>query len=382
MARLNTEAESSGKKETSTTRKKAAAKAKNAQNGVWPCDMNGCNKQFAREADLKRHQRTTKLHSVGGFACPQCEANFTRTDALRRHQKSRHNGALFDPMEPEPPSGSSQNGGALTPASKSNGREAVMPETTQGTPSASGPATGQLSYYHESVTSGSCASPPLVESVAEWSHGHAWPNGKPPPPLGQTAYMYVALPSYRQGNTSGTSSSRSSSSSHSQPNESEQSISPDLHTTRVPSVPAPIPPLPPPMQLVLNSNTETTQTPESVSEHQCSQEGFTNNDMLKHSRTWSMSDETASSGIGTLSTSTSSNATATSSSSSSSSSSVSSSGESLSARGGHVMLEHGYGSRLVRPEPLETILTENGEPMLDPAELLTQESLASPEPSY
>ncbi|KAJ3754652.1 hypothetical protein EV360DRAFT_51200, partial [Lentinula raphanica] len=55
------------KKETSTTRKKAAAKAKNVQNGVWPCDMNGCNKQFAREADLKRHQRTTKLHSVGGL---------------------------------------------------------------------------------------------------------------------------------------------------------------------------------------------------------------------------------------------------------------------------------------------------------------------------
>ncbi|KIK98948.1 hypothetical protein PAXRUDRAFT_133102, partial [Paxillus rubicundulus Ve08.2h10] len=35
--------------------------------GVWPCKINGCNKQFAREADLKRHQRTTKLHSIPGL---------------------------------------------------------------------------------------------------------------------------------------------------------------------------------------------------------------------------------------------------------------------------------------------------------------------------
>jgi len=46
---------------------------------------------------LKRHQRTTKLHSQPGFACPQCEATFTRTDALRRHQKSRHNGVVIEP---------------------------------------------------------------------------------------------------------------------------------------------------------------------------------------------------------------------------------------------------------------------------------------------
>jgi len=33
-----------------------------------------------------------------------------------------------------------------------------------------------------------------------------------------------------------------------------------------------------------------------------------------------------------------------------------------------------------RPEPMEPMLTEDGEPMLNPAELLTQESLASPPP--
>ncbi|EIW87307.1 hypothetical protein CONPUDRAFT_134525 [Coniophora puteana RWD-64-598 SS2] len=36
---------------------------------------------------------------------------------------------------------------------------------------------------------------------------------------------------------------------------------------------------------------------------------------------------------------------------------------------------------LVRPEPMEQMLTEDGEPMLNPAELLTSESLASPPPS-
>jgi len=42
---------------------------------------------------------------------------------------------------------------------------------------------------------------------------------------------------------------------------------------------------------------------------------------------------------------------------------------------------HDYSPSLERPEPMEHILTEDGEPMLNPAELLTQESLASPPPS-
>ncbi|KIK98949.1 hypothetical protein PAXRUDRAFT_823292 [Paxillus rubicundulus Ve08.2h10] len=36
---------------------------------------------------------------------------------------------------------------------------------------------------------------------------------------------------------------------------------------------------------------------------------------------------------------------------------------------------------LERPPEMEQMLTEDGEPMLNPAELLTQESLASPPPS-
>ncbi|KAI0305042.1 hypothetical protein BC826DRAFT_30371 [Russula brevipes] len=76
---------------------KKKSSSKKAETGIWPCKINGCNKEFAREADLKRHQRTAKLHSQPGVPCTQCESTFTRTDALRRHQKSRHNGIIIEP---------------------------------------------------------------------------------------------------------------------------------------------------------------------------------------------------------------------------------------------------------------------------------------------
>ena len=47
-----------------TLNTKISMKRKPTVSGIWPCKINGCNKQFAREADLKRHQRTTKLHSM------------------------------------------------------------------------------------------------------------------------------------------------------------------------------------------------------------------------------------------------------------------------------------------------------------------------------
>ncbi|KAJ4470900.1 hypothetical protein J3R30DRAFT_1134797 [Lentinula aciculospora] len=359
MARLSAGGQSSGRKETTTT-KKAAATAKNSGHGVWPCEMNGCDKQFAREADLKRHQRTTKLHSMAGFACPQCEANFTRADALRRHQKSRHN----DPMESEQLGETPQSGGAVAFLSKRNGPETVIPETIQGTPSATGPATGHISYYRESVASSSYASPPCTAVTTEW------PNGSSAPHSGQTAYMYVTHRHDTTGDMDshiGISSSPSSVSSHSQQYESEEPTSPTLHSSKAISILAPIPPLPPPVQLAepLHLDAEPNRTSgSSSSEHQCSQEeGFSHNTLMKPTRTWIMSDEAdmsgEESGYGNLS--------ASPSSSFSESPPVS--------KSSHIMREHGYGSRLIRPEPLEPILTENGEPMLDPAELLTQVGL-------
>ncbi|KAF5332474.1 hypothetical protein D9611_005201 [Ephemerocybe angulata] len=87
--------DSEEKKESPSNRKSWGAK-KTGNATVWPCTIDGCDKQFAREADLKRHQRTTKLHSMPSYACPQCHATFTRTDAQRRHQKSRHNGVVIE----------------------------------------------------------------------------------------------------------------------------------------------------------------------------------------------------------------------------------------------------------------------------------------------
>lgn len=52
------------KKDSPSNRKVWDGRKKASGNGLWPCTIDGCNKQFAREADLKRHQRTTKLHSM------------------------------------------------------------------------------------------------------------------------------------------------------------------------------------------------------------------------------------------------------------------------------------------------------------------------------
>ncbi|KAL1712344.1 hypothetical protein EV715DRAFT_259590 [Schizophyllum commune] len=63
----------------------------------WPCKLDGCKKQFQREADLRRHQRTSRTHSKAEHMCPQCEATFTRPDACRRHQRSKH-GTVSEPL--------------------------------------------------------------------------------------------------------------------------------------------------------------------------------------------------------------------------------------------------------------------------------------------
>ncbi|KAA1478091.1 hypothetical protein DENSPDRAFT_845289 [Dentipellis sp. KUC8613] len=162
MVRAHVKQTPEEKKETQ--KKKTTTPKKKVETGVWPCKIDGCNKEFAREADLKRHQRTTKLHSLPGFACPQCEATFTRTDALRRHQKSRHNGVIIEPDQdkgkgPQGPGGEQISAGSSksrsrsgTPGSKSKGQgdPNSTPSNALAQPGAAGPGpAAHPGYYRQ-----------------------------------------------------------------------------------------------------------------------------------------------------------------------------------------------------------------------------------------
>ncbi|KAH9854433.1 hypothetical protein C2E23DRAFT_73364 [Lenzites betulinus] len=156
--------------------KKKSSKKK-PETGSWPCKIDGCNKVFAREADLKRHQRTTKTHSIPGFQCPQCDATFTRTDALRRHQKSRHNGVVIEPPEDkEKNSGDGASSGSRSPSpggspSRSQGEGSMngSPPATQS--SNAGPSSGPSSYYR----------PHTMQDGGGYYAGYP-PPPRPPPP--------------------------------------------------------------------------------------------------------------------------------------------------------------------------------------------------------
>ncbi|KAM5535286.1 hypothetical protein V8D89_011092, partial [Ganoderma adspersum] len=145
------------KKESKKKSSTAAANSvkKKPDTGSWPCKMDGCKKVFAREADLKRHQRTTKTHSIPGFQCPQCDATFTRTDALRRHQKSRHNGVVIEPIEQEKDkdSGEGVSSGSRSPSPAESPARSLAEGSVKGSPSAGpsssagGSSSRTSSYY-------------------------------------------------------------------------------------------------------------------------------------------------------------------------------------------------------------------------------------------
>ncbi|EPQ60064.1 hypothetical protein GLOTRDRAFT_134823 [Gloeophyllum trabeum ATCC 11539] len=192
-------------------KKKVAAKKKSpSESGVWPCKINGCNKQFAREADLKRHQRTTKLHSMPGFRCPQCDATFTRTDALRRHQKSRHNGVIVE-------ADAEMKNGEGSSASKSRSRSGTPATDGKGKPEASGSGSntqatppGPTSYYRpHTLHAGYAAAPsgsgdypstiglPTSATRGSWPAAPAWTPEGGPPQMGSYQSYYQPSPYYR-----------------------------------------------------------------------------------------------------------------------------------------------------------------------------------------
>ncbi|KAM5535284.1 hypothetical protein V8D89_006972, partial [Ganoderma adspersum] len=145
------------KKKSST----AAANSvkKKPDTGSWPCKMDGCKKVFAREADLKRHQRTTKTHSIPGLywlpISPLYAVTTCQTDALRRHQKSRHNGVVIEPIEQEKDkdSGEGASSGSRSPSPAESPARSLAEGSVKGSPSAGpsssagGSSSRTSSYY-------------------------------------------------------------------------------------------------------------------------------------------------------------------------------------------------------------------------------------------
>ncbi|GLB43539.1 putative zinc finger [Lyophyllum shimeji] len=409
MVRTSTNEPSEDKKET--TKKRTAPRKKTVVTGVWPCKINGCNKQFAREADLKRHQRTTKLHSMPGFSCPQCDATFTRTDALRRHQKSRHNGVIVEPSEDskddmeEGSSGSQSKSRSATPSSKGKEKAPAPPAVNAQYPVQT-TRSGPSSYYrqHTMTTSGPYVPrPPIMDPhysqvglptsatrlnmATHWGYPHPWPDGTPQ----QMSYQHMYYSTHYRPN--GVSQPLGQPSPPPPPTAVDPQTVPNGAATGAQETPPPPPGPPhqsphatkppsdstcaetppadssaPVIDPSLNASDSTTLTEEQVLElTQAAMKAVLEAEAERaNSRETSASTPTVSEGDkhGCADAPDEDKSTLQSPPSRDESHPV-----------------HGYGLRLGRPEPMEHMLTEDGEPMLNPAELLTQESLASPPPS-
>ncbi|OSX66816.1 hypothetical protein POSPLADRAFT_1128660 [Postia placenta MAD-698-R-SB12] len=180
--------------------KKKSSSKKKSETGQWPCKINGCNKVFAREADLKRHQRTTKLHSMPGF----------------------HNGVIIPPVEQDNvkngDDGDGESSGSKSPSPdspKRSGGEASssksVSRSTQPVSSGSGnyyrqhtmttypPRPGMIMEQHYPPSIGPPTSAARLHQ-ATWHHPPPWPEGPPPPgmyPMGPPVPGYYHSPYYR-----------------------------------------------------------------------------------------------------------------------------------------------------------------------------------------
>ncbi|KAG5736151.1 hypothetical protein E4T56_gene16924 [Termitomyces sp. T112] len=380
--------EPSDEKKDTTAKKKMTTKKKNVITGVWPCKINGCNKQFAREADLKRHQRTTKLHSMPSFACPQCDATFTRTDALRRHQKSRHNGVVIEPSEKDDAdddgsSGSQSKSRSATPSSK--GKEKAFASAPYPAPTTT--RTGPSPYYRQhTLTTGPYVPPRQIvmnphypqvglptsatrmNMATHWGYPPPWPDGTNPQQMSyhqfylnshyrevQALLAHIPPPTVQNPLPNPNSDTQPPRAPASGPLQDSHDTSKQSTSTEGGSV---APTLatqedgPEPIDPSLNSHESTELTAEQIMQ-------ITKallQDQGERSR--------AESSAGTASTAVFSKTDGEPGPGAQDESRTSEDEV-------HVDTVDGY----------EHMLTEDGEPMLNPAELLTQESLASPPPS-
>ncbi|KAF9236848.1 hypothetical protein BU15DRAFT_76573 [Melanogaster broomeanus] len=412
---------------------------KAADSGIWPCNIDGCNKQFAREADLKRHQRTTKLHSIPGFACPQCDARFTRTDALRRHQKSRHNGVVIEPTDvadrkkalrddhPQS-SGSKSKSRSISPSLKDKESPSASSGPASSLPSTSAPPP--QSYYRQHTLPAGVLMPPpgmmvdghypsgiALPTSATRLHQATWPppphwggdGPQPPPPpphmihIGYTHPYYNTTPPYYrpgmmqhpadlvppqhiQNGVGSPGTGESSSSRTGSPVMANMAVGPsglerEADTETGEGEASVIDP-----SLVSPSASSADSSPVSMEITQAAVEA-----VLKSAGRESSANSQASGVSDTAGSSPGHGHQQVSSHTSGEE------GEENTDRdptvvqdlplSSHAMSSHNpsysssNGTPLERPPEMEQILTEDGEPMLNPAELLTQESLASPPPS-
>ncbi|KAL0566005.1 hypothetical protein V5O48_016010 [Marasmius crinis-equi] len=419
--------EAEDKKENGRKRSSVAKSTKKAPpstgTGIWPCKMNGCTKQFAREADLKRHQRTTKLHSMPSFACPQCDATFTRTDALRRHQKSRHNGvteAVEVTKEGEEPGQSSSRSSSTAPSSKGKERETstvpMVPITEAiGGASTSSLATPVTSYYRQHTANNSNYATPrpahyapisLPTSSARgdtkgWIHPNPWPDGQGNPPMGPMQLMYIASPYYRTNAplappplltpVSQTPGPAAFSNPHSA-NSDDSKIMADSPTSSSSSIMADIeandaPPDPYPKRNVLQNANIASSTQHNPSTQNFDQilspagmDAFSNGERSHDEGLSAESNQQVERGRedagsssepwGALSKSKDPPFVETHGSASYLP--VEDGQEEADLRRRSLSYGLSYDLRRDAPEPMEHMLTEDGEPMLNPAELLTQ----------
>ncbi|KAJ8084936.1 hypothetical protein PM082_003713 [Marasmius tenuissimus] len=424
------------RKRSSSTKTMKKAPATNGT-GIWPCKMNGCTKQFAREADLKRHQRTTKLHSMPSFACPQCDATFTRTDALRRHQKSRHNGVaepMEVPKEAEETGQSSSRSSSTAPSSKGKEREnstvPMVPMTEPaGGASTSSLATPVTSYYRQHTANNSNYAPPRPAHYAQvtlptsaargdskgWMHPNPWPDGSGGSSTGQMQYMYIASPYYRSNvpmappplltpvsQTPGPAAFNSSPhSDHSDdykmtahsPASSSSSLMADMETNDVAPEPYPTRNLSHTSNIdpSLSQDIDPSLSHPNTSTHNFDQilskagmDAFSNEDQVDDGQRPEEGHDLAGQekeGAGPWSEPSKAREPSGFTEPHDSAVPYIPAEEEENPRRGTLPFSLAYDPQADPPEPMEHMLTEDGEPMLNPAELLTQESLASPEPS-
>ncbi|KAF8493913.1 hypothetical protein F5888DRAFT_1597974, partial [Russula emetica] len=52
----------------------------------FPCRVPGCNQVCKTQGDLKRHE-SILAHKPPSWECRRCHYQFTREDALKRHNK-------------------------------------------------------------------------------------------------------------------------------------------------------------------------------------------------------------------------------------------------------------------------------------------------------